>query len=125
MPRSWTARPLLGAFNTELFPTGMRADAYAWANNGIGRVAYVLSPVLVALAAESIGLGAAVRATAAFPLLALVLILLGLPETAGRELEETSALAPRRCYQRTDCSRPSCPQSSSGHPGGGAVWIPA
>jgi len=91
-----TIPPLLGAFNTELFPTQLRADAYAWANNGIGRIAYVLSPVLVGLAAESIGWGAAVRATAAFPILALVLIWIGLPETAGRELEETAALA-RRC----------------------------
>jgi putative MFS transporter len=88
--------PLLGAFNTELFPTAMRANAYAWANNGIGRIAYVLSPVFVGLAAESIGWGAAVRATAVFPILALVLIAFGLPETAGRELEETSALAPKR-----------------------------
>ena len=88
--------PLLGAFNTELFPTALRADAYAWANNGIGRLAYVLSPVLVGLAAESVGWGAAVRATAVFPLLALLLIALGLPETAGRELEETSALRVRR-----------------------------
>ena len=84
--------PLLGAFNTELFPTHIRAAATAWANNGIGRIAYVLSPLAVGLAAESIGWGAAVRATAVFPLLALVLIAVGLPETAGRELEETSAL---------------------------------
>jgi putative MFS transporter len=84
--------PLLGAFNTELFPTRMRAAATAWANNGIGRIAYVLSPLLVGLAAESVGWGAAVRATAIFPLLALLLIAF-LPETAGRELEETSALA--------------------------------
>jgi putative MFS transporter len=84
--------PLLGAFNTELFPTALRADAYAWANNGTGRIAYVLSPVLVGLAAERIGWGAAVRGTAVFPILALILIAFGLPETAGRELEETSAL---------------------------------
>ena len=84
--------PLLGAFNTELFPTRLRGDAYAWANNGIGRIAYVLSPLLVGLAAESIGWGAAVRVTAVFPILALVLIWVGLPETAGRELEETAAL---------------------------------
>jgi putative MFS transporter len=88
--------PLLGAFNTELFPTQIRASATAWANNGIGRIAYVLSPLAVGLAAESIGWGAAVRATAVFPLLALVLIAWRLPETAGRELEETSALAPER-----------------------------
>ena len=88
--------PLLGAFNTELFPTAVRAAAYGWANNGTGRIAYVLSPIVVAFAAESVGWGAAVRATAVFPLLALVLIAIGLPETAGRELEETSALAPER-----------------------------
>jgi len=36
--------------------------------------------------------GPTVRATAIFPLIAVVLILLWLPETGGRELEETSKL---------------------------------
>jgi len=84
--------PVLNAFNTELFPTELRGDAIAWSNNLIGRVGYVLSPALVGVAAERIGWGAAVRMTAVFPIVALVMILAFLPETSSRELEETAAL---------------------------------
>jgi putative MFS transporter len=88
--------PLVGALNVELFPTSVRGEATAWANNGIGRIAYVLAPVAVGLAAERVGWGAAVRATAVFPLLALALLWWSIPETAGRELEDTAALGPPR-----------------------------
>ena len=84
--------PVLNAFNTELFPTAFRGDAIAWSNNLIGRVGYVLSPALVGILSERIGWGAAVRMTAIFPIVALVMILAFLPETRGRELEQTSAL---------------------------------
>jgi putative MFS transporter len=84
--------PVLNAFNTELFPTELRGDAIAWSNNLIGRVGYVLSPALVGVAAERIGWGAAVRMTAVFPIVALVMILAFLPETRSRELEDTAAL---------------------------------
>jgi len=84
--------PVLSSFNSELFPTALRGDAFGWANNGIGRIGHVLSPVLLGVAAESFGWGAAVRSTAIFPLIAAGLVLMSLPETAGCELEETSAL---------------------------------
>jgi MFS transporter, putative metabolite:H+ symporter len=84
--------PVLNAFNTELFPTELRGDAIAWSNNLIGRIGYVLSPALVGVAAEKWGWGAAVRMTAIFPVIALIMILAFLPETKGRELEQTSAL---------------------------------
>ena len=84
--------PVLNAYTTELFPTALRGDAFAWSNNLIGRVGYVLSPVLVGVAAEQVGWGWAVRSTAVAPLLALVLILLLMPETRARELEQTAAL---------------------------------
>lgn len=84
--------PVLTAFTTELFPTRMRSDAYAWANHLLGRVGHVLSPAAIGAFAETAGWGATLRATALLPLLALVLILARLPETAGRELEETSSL---------------------------------
>ncbi len=84
--------PVLNAYTTELFPTDLRGDAYAWANNLLGRVAYVLAPTAVGVMAGAVGWGRAVSVTAIFPLLGLCLILLWLPETRGRELEETSAI---------------------------------
>ncbi len=85
--------PVLNAFTAELFPTEMRSDAFAWCNNLLGRVGYVAAPVIVGRVAETTGWGPAVASTAVFPLLALVVILAKLPETQGRELEETSKLA--------------------------------
>jgi putative MFS transporter len=82
--------PALNAYTAELFPTHLRSDAFAWSNNLLGRLGYVLSPILVGLAADKIGWGAAVSSTAIFPLLALGLILWLLPETRGKELEETA-----------------------------------
>lgn len=84
--------PALNAFTTELFPTDLRGDAFAWANNLIGRIGYVISPVAIGWFAERIGWGAAIRPTAIAPLIALAMIFLLLPETGNRELEETAAL---------------------------------
>lgn len=83
---------LLNAFTTELFPTEMRADAFAWSNNLLGRIGYVIAPWVVAEAAERIGWGNAVSLTAVSVLVALGLILWLLPETGRKELEETAAL---------------------------------
>ncbi len=84
--------PVLNAFNAELFPTELRGDAFAWSNNLLGRITYVLSPLAVGFAAGSVGWGAAVRVTAIFPIVAVVLILWLLPETRARELEETARI---------------------------------
>jgi putative MFS transporter len=84
--------PVLNAYTTELFPTDLRADAFAWSNNLVGRIGYVASPAVVGWFAHQVGWGSAVRVTALFPLLALALILWLLPETRARELEETAAL---------------------------------
>ncbi|HEX9729185.1 MAG TPA: MFS transporter [Gemmatimonadales bacterium] len=81
---------VLNTFTTELFPTAMRGDAYAWSNNLLGRIGYIVAPVIVAAAAETIGWGAAVSGTAVFAVAALGLVLWLLPETRGRELEETA-----------------------------------
>ncbi|WP_437298495.1 MFS transporter [Sorangium sp. So ce426] len=82
--------PVLNAYMTELFPTHLRSDAIAWSNNLLGRIGYMISPIAVGFAAEEIGWGPAVSATALFPLVALALILWLLPETRGKELEETA-----------------------------------
>ncbi len=83
---------LLNAYTTELFPTELRADAFAWANNLLGRVGYIAAPAVVGWAASRIGWGNAVSLTSIFVVAALCLILMLLPETSRRELEETSAL---------------------------------
>lgn len=84
--------PVLNAFTAELFPTEMRSDAFAWSNNLLGRIGYVLAPVVVGRVAERTGWGPAVASTAVFPLLALAVILAKLPETRGQELEASSRL---------------------------------
>lgn len=84
--------PALNAFTTELFPTDMRGDAFAWSNNLIGRIGYTLSPIVIGWAAERWSWGAAIRPTAILPLVALAMIFALLPETVNRELEDTAAL---------------------------------
>jgi putative MFS transporter len=83
--------PVLNAFTSELFPTSLRSDAFAWSNNLLGRSIGVLSHIGVGVAAASVGWGPAIAATSVFPLFALALIWILLPETVGKELEETSA----------------------------------
>ncbi len=81
---------LLNAYTTELFPTEQRGDAFAWSNNLLGRLGYVLSPLAIGAAAERVGWGAAVAPTGAFALLSLLIVWVALPETRGRELEDTA-----------------------------------
>ncbi len=84
--------PVLNAYTTELVPTELRSDAFAWANNRLGRLGAVVAPLCVGAAAGAYGWGPSVAATALGPLVALALILWKLPETSGIELEQTSAL---------------------------------
>ncbi len=84
--------PVLNAFTTELFPTELRSDAFAWANNLLGRIGAALAPVAIGSAAALHGWGPAMSVTCLGPLAALGLILWRLPETRGLELERTSAL---------------------------------
>lgn len=83
---------LLNAYTAELFPTELRGDAFLWSNNLIGRIGYVASPIVVGRLAEDGGWGPVMRASVAFPALALGLVLWLLPETSRRELEQTSEL---------------------------------
>lgn len=84
--------PVLNAFNTELFPTDLRGDAFAWSNNLLGRIGYVIAPAVVGFAANTYGWGPPVALTAIGPVIALGLILVWMPETRGKELEETAAI---------------------------------
>lgn len=83
---------VLNAFTTELFPTELRSDAFAWSNNILGRIGYTVSPLVVGYLAPMWGWGPAVRVTSVFLVFGLALIVMFLPETAGKELEETSRL---------------------------------
>lgn len=85
--------PVLNTYTTELFPTELRSDAFAWANNLLGRTTYVVAPWLVGMAAGSMGWSRAVSLTTLCALLALILILWLLPETSGQELEHTAEMA--------------------------------
>ena len=84
--------PVLNALTTERFPTELRGDAFSVANNLLGRLGFVSSPLLVGAAAGRFGWGPSVAITAIFPLFALALLLLRVPETGGRELEDTARL---------------------------------
>ena len=84
--------PVLNAWTTELFPTHLRGVAFAWTNNLLGRLGYVGGPIVVGLAADSVGWGLAVAWTAVLPVIAIGLVWAWLPETKGRTLEETAAL---------------------------------
>ena len=81
---------VLNTFMTELFPTEVRGNAVAWSNNLIGRIGYCLSPIAIGQVVEQYGWGVPLRFSVVFPLIALGLIFLWLPETRARELEDIS-----------------------------------
>ena len=81
---------VLNAFTTELFPTRWRADGFAWSNNLLGRIGYVVGPLIVGYSAGHVGWGNAVSLTVVFVIAALGLILWWFPETSGLELEEAA-----------------------------------
>jgi putative MFS transporter len=83
---------LLNTMTTELFPTELRGDAFVWSNNVLGRIGYVASPFVLGELARDRGWGPVLRGSIVFPALSLLLLLLWLPETRGRELEQTAAV---------------------------------
>ncbi|MGC4094760.1 MAG: MFS transporter [Polyangiaceae bacterium] len=85
-----TVLTLLNTLTTELFPTALRGGAFAWSNNLIGRIGYLLSPFAIGYLVEQLGWSSVLRATAIFPAIACILMWVYLPETRGRELEETA-----------------------------------
>ena len=83
------AWPVLQTYTSELFPTGLRSSASAWANAAgvIGRSASlaVAAPLLAitsqSMTATLLGIG---------PLIAIVMFALLFPDTHGRELEDVT-----------------------------------
>jgi putative MFS transporter len=84
------ALTVLNTFTTELFPTKLRGSAFAWSNNLLGRIGYWGSPLVIAPLVRDTGWAPTLRVTAIFPVLALILVLVLLPETRGKKLEETA-----------------------------------
>jgi MFS family permease len=85
----------LVVYGPEMLPTRVRAAG----NNAILAMSVTGSAVGLVVAGalgDSIGIGHAVATLAAFPLIAVAIVAFRLPETAGRELEETSGDAPPR-----------------------------
>jgi MFS family permease len=79
--------PVLQTFTSELFPTGVRSSASAWANiasvvgrsMSLGLGALLLLQVSPSATATILGIG---------PLVAIIIIALRFPDTHGRELED-------------------------------------
>jgi putative MFS transporter len=85
--------PMLNAYTSELFPTEFRGDAFGWANHVLGRISYVLAPLVVGFAGQAVGgFGPVISSLAILPLVTLALVYMLLPETNGLELEQTSAV---------------------------------
>ena len=90
--------PVLNSFGTELFPTTIRSEAYAWGNNILGRFGYVLAPIMIAwltpfsISGKQLGMGGAIASMTLFPCMAIMIILFFFPETQKRDLDETSTL---------------------------------
>src|SRR5262249_22347846 len=88
------ARSATSALSTELFPTEVRATGYSLTVQVIGQLCWMLSPIAIGHLSEPLGgLGRAASLFAVGPLVGVVLLLLLVPETAGKSLEATSAPA--------------------------------
>jgi putative MFS transporter len=83
----------LTALSTECFPTALRATARAWVTNA-GVVGGVIGLALVGALSATMGGHAAVVAMLGLLLLVLTPLVLVVPETYGRELEQVSGEAP-------------------------------
>jgi MFS family permease len=87
---SFAAVPALGAHRNELFPTSIRATAVVWLNT-IGVFGSISGLTIGRLVIDEIGLTMTVTYLGAGLFLATLLILL-LPETRGRVLDQESAV---------------------------------
>ncbi len=80
--------PVMNAITAELFPTELRADAYAWCNNLLGRIGYVFTPLVIGAAAERLKAHGPVLAVTPVVLVAAVLwMFVMVPETRGRDVD--------------------------------------
>jgi MFS family permease len=83
------ARTATSALSTELFPTAIRATGYNLCVQVIGQVCWMISPLIIGLLSQRLGgLGNAASTFAVGPLIGVVIVVLFVPETRGKTLEE-------------------------------------
>lgn len=87
------SRTATSALSTELFPTEIRATGYSLTVQVIGQVLWMASPLVIGLLAGPLGgLGRAASLFAVGPLAGIALLLF-VPETRGRSLEDVGEAA--------------------------------
>ncbi len=85
------SRAATSAISTELFPTEIRATGYSLCVQAFGQIGWALAPIIIGLASGPMGgLGHAAALFAIGPVIGVLLILLLVPETLGKTLEELS-----------------------------------
>lgn len=95
------ANSATSTYATELFPTEIRATGYSWTTNLFGRITEMITPLLIGMLADRIGIPLAVGVMAFGPVIGALLVLGYAPETRGKTLEEIAheldraALGPR------------------------------
>jgi MFS family permease len=85
--------PPMGPFMTELFPTEVRGTAQGFCYNA-GRAIGSLFPTLVGYVSEGLPLGATIAVFSAFASGLMIVMLMLLPETRGRNLADLEPPAP-------------------------------
>ena len=88
------ARTATATYSAELFPTEIRATSYSMTVQLLGQLAALFTPVTIGMLSRSLGgLGNAVAAVSAGPVIGAALVMIFAPETRGMKLEELAPAA--------------------------------
>ena len=94
------ANSATSTYATELFPTEIRATGYSWTTNLFGRTTEIVTPLLIGMLADRIGIPLAVGVMAIGPVVGALLVLAYAPETRGKTLEQIAAELDHQALQR-------------------------